>query len=170
MSANTVKSKYAHSALSLTEAQRLACLHGQHSPTTSREALGRVLESARFALESFDADQLLTTQGSLEDTLLRVLVAMNSLNIQPELALQRALSRLKEGPSQGTFHIFVDRVEIHAQGEIRGEWPLYSQSDYEAALRLAHELGCTVVHEDSCQLGLFQHVRLHQGKATAHSA
>ncbi len=148
----------------------MASLHHQSSPTTSREALGRVLESARFALESFDADQLLTTQGSLEDTLLRVLVAMNSLNIQPELALQRALSRLKEGSSQGTFHIFVDRVEIHAHGEMRGEWPLYSQSDYEAALRLAHELGCTVVHEDSCQLGLFQHVRLHQGKTTAHSA
>ncbi len=148
----------------------MASLHRQSSPTTSREALGRVLESARFALESFDADQLMTTQISLEDTLIRVLVAMNSLNIQPELAMQRALSRLQEGHAQGTFHIYVDRVEIQAQGEIRGEWPLYSQSDYEAALRLAHELGCTVVHEDSCQLGLFQHVRLHQGKATAHSA
>jgi hypothetical protein len=72
------------------------------------------------------------------------------------------LDRLKGGNAQGAFHIFADRVEIHAQGEIRGEWFLYGQSDYEAALNLARELGCDVIHEESCQLGLFQHVRLHQ--------
>jgi hypothetical protein len=161
MSTNALKTKPRETSLSLTEAQRLACMQ-QGSPATSREALGRLLETARFALESFDENQLLTTQASLEDALIRTLIAMKSLNIQPEQALGRALDRMKAGNPQGAFHIYADRVEIKAQGEIRGEWILYSQSDYEAALHLARELGCAVIHEESCQLGLFQHVRLHQ--------
>lgn len=163
MPANVLKMKPKDSPpLTLTEAQRLACLQQSGTPATSREALGRLLETARLALDSFDEDQLLTTQTSLEDALIRTLIAMKSMNMQPDQALHRALGRLKEGNPQGAFHIYADRVEIHAQGEIRGEWTLYSQSDYESALNLARELGCDVIHEESCQLGLFQHIRLHQ--------
>lgn len=162
MSTSALKTKQRETPLTLTEAQRLACLQQKNAFATSREALGRLLETARFALESFDEEQLLTTQTSLEDALVRTLIAMKTLNMQPDQALHRALVRLREGNPQGAFHIYADRVEIQAQGEIRGEWTLYSQSDYEAALHLARELGCAVIHEESCQLGLFQHVRLHQ--------
>jgi hypothetical protein len=163
MPANVVKMKTKDAPpLSLSEAQRLACMHPQGAATTSREALGRLLETARMALDSFDEDHLLTTQTSLEDALVRTLMAMKSMNMNPDQALHRALGRLKEGNPQGAFHIYADRVEIHVQGEIRGEWTLYSQSDYENALHLARELGCDVIHEESCQLGLFQHIRLHQ--------
>ncbi len=162
MATSVLKTKSKDKALTLTEAQQLAWLQQGAAPVTSREALGRLLETTRLALESFDEDQLLTTQASLENALLRALVAMKSMNMDPDQSLKRALDRLKGGNTQGAFHIFADRVEIHAQGEIRGEWFLYGQSDYEAALNLARELGCDVIHEESCQLGLFQHVRLHQ--------
>lgn len=164
MAVNLLKTKPKEPFASLAEAQRLAWLRQSPTTATSREALGRLLETTRLALDSFDADQLLSTQNCLEDALVRTLIAMKSLNMQPDHALQRALGRLKSGNTQGAFHIFADRVEIHAQGEIRGEWNLFSQSDYEAALRLARELGCDVIHEESCQLGLFQHIRLHQSE------
>ena len=150
--------------VTLTQAQHLAWLKQNPTPATSREALGRLLETTRLCLEAFDEDRLLSAQNGLEDVLIQTLIAMKSLNIQPDHALQRALSRLDEQNGKRAFHIFEDRVELRVQGEIRGEWPLYSQQDYQMALNLARELNCDVVHEEACQLGLFQHARLHQGR------
>jgi len=151
--------------VTLTQAQHLAWLKQNPTPATSREALGRLLETTRLCLEAFDEDRLLSAQTGLEDVLIQTLIAMKSLNIQPDHALQRALSRLDEQNGKRAFHIFEDRVELRVQGEIRGEWPLYSQQDYQMALNLARELNCDVVHEEACQLGLFQHARLHQARA-----
>lgn len=155
-------SKIAPQTVTLNQAQHLAWLRQQVTPATSREALGRLVETARLSLEAFDQDQLLTTQNTLEDVMIQTLIAMKSLSIQPDQALQRALERLQDNQGKRAFHIFTDRVEIRVQGDIRGEWPLYSQHDYQQALTLAHELGCDVIHEEACQLGLFSHVRLHQ--------
>lgn len=123
------------------------------------------METTRLCLEAFDTDQLLSAQNNLEDVLIQLLVAMKSLNIQPDQALQRALARLDDNSGKRAFHIFEDRVELRVQGEIRGEWPLYSQQDYQMALNLARELNCDVLHEEACQLGLFQHARLQQARA-----
>jgi len=155
-------SKIAPQTASLTQAQHLAWLRQHPTPATSREALGRLLETARLCLEAFDQDQLLTAQTNLENVMIQTLIAMKSLSIQPDQALQRALGRLQDNQGKRAFYIFTDRVEIRVQGEIRGEWPLYSQHDYQQALTLAHELGCDVIHEEACQLGLFSHVRLSQ--------
>ena len=147
-------------AISLNQAQHLAWLRQNPAPATSREALGRLLETTRQCLEAFDGEQLVTAQSTLEDVLVQTLVAMRTLNIQPNHGLHRALDRLQEAGGKRAFHIFTDRVEIRVQSDIRGEWPLYSQNDYDQALNLARELGCDVIHEEACQLGLFNHVRL----------
>lgn len=151
--------------VNLTQAQHMAWLRQSPAPATSREALGRLMETTRLCLEAFDTDQLLSAQNNLEDVLIQLLVAMKSLNIQPDQALQRALARLDDNSGKRAFHIFEDRVELRVQGEIRGEWPLYSQQDYQMALNLARELNCDVLHEEACQLGLFQHARLQQARA-----
>ncbi len=151
--------------VTLTQAQHLAWLRQNPAPATSREALGRLMETTRLCLEAFDEDQLLSAQNNLENVLIQTLIAMKSLNIQPDQALQRALARMQDNWGKRAFHIFEDRVELRVQGEIRGEWPLYSQQDYQMALNLARELSCDVVHEEACQLGLFQHARLHQTRA-----
>lgn len=145
--------------LSLSQAQHLAWLRQNPPPSTSREALGRLLETIRLCLGAFEEDQLITAQNTLEEAQIQLLIAMKSLGIHPDHALQRALARIQDVSGQRAFHIFTDRVEIRVQGEIRGEWPIFSQPDYEAALSLARELNCNVIHEEACQLGLFQHVR-----------
>jgi hypothetical protein len=144
--------------VTLTHAQQLAWLHQDPAPATSREALGRLQETIHQCVAMFEAEQVITAQTLLEDSLIQTLVAMRSLGIQPEQALRRTLNRLQGASGQRAFHIFPDRVEIRAQGELRGEWPLFSQADYEAALRLARELGCDVIHEEASQLGLFARV------------
>jgi hypothetical protein len=140
----------------LSSAQDLAWLHQDPPPATSREAVGRLLETARLSLDAFDRGQLIAAQSLLEDTLIQILVGMRSLDINPDQALQRGLTRLRgTSASHRAFHIYADRVEIRVHGEIRGAWPLFSQADYDGALVLAGDLGCDIIHEEACQLGLF---------------
>jgi hypothetical protein len=147
-------------SLTLVQAQQIAWLRQNPAPATSREALGRLMETIRLCVEAFEQEQLLSTQNSLEDVLIQTMIAMKSLNIMPDQALQRALARLENKEGQRAFHIFEDRVELRVHGENRGEWPLYSQQDYRMALSLARELECDVIHEEACQLGLFQNARI----------
>jgi hypothetical protein len=154
----------------LTQAQHQAWLRQNPVPATSREALGRLLETTRQCVEAFEADQLVTAQNTLEDVLIQTLIAMRTLSMQPDQALHRALERMQEDWGKRAFHIFTDRVEIRVQGELRGEWPLYSQHDYDQALNLARELGCDIIHEEACQLGLFNHVRLNTAQRAVQSA
>lgn len=147
-------------SLTLTQAQHLAWLHQQPAPATIRESLNRLQEAVRQCQEALEAERVVAAQTLLEDTHLQVLIALKMFDLQPEQALQRALARLKEGADKRAFHIYSDRVEIRVGVETRGEWYLYSQHDYDAALRLAHELGCTIIHEEVFQLGLFDSARL----------
>jgi hypothetical protein len=156
--------------LTLTQAQHLAWLHQQPAPSTIREALSRLQETVRQCQEALDAERLVAAQTLLEDSHLQLLVALKAFDLQPEPALQRALARLKEGADKRAFHIFSDRVEVRVGQDVRGEWPLYSQQDYDIALRLAHELGCTVIHEEACQLGLFDTGRLSDRENYAETA
>jgi hypothetical protein len=155
-------------AMSLNQAQHLAWLRQNPAPATSREALGRLLETARLSLEALDTDHIVTAQNTLEDVLIQTLVAMKTMSLQPDQALQRALSRMQDAWGKRAFHIFSDHVEIRVQDELRGEWPLYTLHEYNQALSLARELGCDVIHEEACQLGLFTNARF-QSQPT-HSA
>lgn len=139
----------------LTQAQHLAWLHQQPASLTTREALARLLETIRQCSESFEGGALPQAQVLLEESLLQVLVAMRTLDLQPDAGLQRALNRLQQSDTQRAFHIYADRVEVRVQNEVRGGWPLYAQSDYEAVLQLARELNCAITHEEAFQLGLF---------------
>ena len=144
------------SLMNLAAAQDVAWMRQDPVPATSREALGRLLETAHLMMDAFGRGQLIGTQSLLEDTLIQTLVAMRSLDVNPDQALQRGLSRLQSGTStHRAFHIYADRVELRALGEVRGGWPLYVQSDYDGALALARDLGCDVIHEETWQLGLF---------------
>jgi hypothetical protein len=148
----------------LQAAQTWAWLHQlnqQTAPATSHEALGRLHETVRLLLQVFEDKQLLRTQSLLEDTLVQALTAMQTLNMNPDSALARGLARLRGGDEpRRAFHIFSDRVEIRVHGESRGQWSLYSQGDYEGALKLARDLDCDIIHEDACQLGLFSAAQL----------
>lgn len=147
-------------SLSLQEAQNLANLYEQSLTDTTKESLSRLQESIRYAVQCFENEQWLSTQTALEEAMIRLLVAMSRLNMEAEPAFQRAINRLKSAKLSGTFHIFEDRAELWVQNEVRGEWPLYTEAEYKALLRLAQDLGCPVIHEEACQLGLFPTERL----------
>ena len=140
----------------LKSAQEWAWQNQSSAPETASEALGRLYETVRLLRQAFDESQLLKSQGLLEDTLVQTLISMQSLSMNPDAALARGLERLRGGNApERAFHIFADHVEIRVHGESRGQWQLYSQHDYDAAMKLARDLGCDVIHEDACQLGLF---------------
>lgn len=143
--------------MDLNQAQQSAWLHQTEPPRTSREALGRLQESVRQCLAAFEQDQLVACQSHLESSLLQVLIAMHTFNLEAEPAYERALARMRQSGGLRAFHVYADRVEIRVGAELRGAWPLAGQADYEAALRLAHELGCDVIHEEALQLELFDH-------------
>jgi len=146
----------------LKSAQDWAWQHQSLAPETASEALGRLYETVRLLRQSFEESQLLKSQSLLEDTLVQTLISMQSLSMNPDAALARGLERLRGDDSpERAFHVFSDHVEIRVHGESRGQWPLYSQGDYDSALKLARDLGCDVIHEDACQLGLFSIARDH---------
>lgn len=140
----------------LEEAQAMAWAQQPAPPNTSREALARLAETVQRGLEAFDGDRLLQAQSLLEDSLSQVLVALKSLGIEAEPGLKRALARLLVQPGQRAFHVFEDRVEIWADGECRGTWPLYTEEDYRNVSKLALELGCPLIHQEARQLELFR--------------
>ncbi len=142
--------------MDLNQAQQSAWLQQPTPPETSREALGRLKEGIRLCLGAFEEGKVLLSQQQLENILADVLVAMHTFNLQAGPAFERALARRRQDRRRA-FHVYADRVEIRVGPELRGTWPLTSQQEYEAALQLALELGCDVVHEEALQLPLFEH-------------
>lgn len=140
----------------LDDIQKLVWLKQGAKPETNREVLARLSEGAKVCLNAFSDNQLVKAQAALDDLLVHVFIAMQSLELRPSQAIQRALSRMEKYPDNRFFHVYTDRVEIRVNKEVRGAWPIYTMSDYQAALRLAHELECDVIHEEAYQLELFQ--------------
>lgn len=134
----------------------LAAFNAQRSQT-GREALARALSSTKAALRRLDNDQPVAAQTAAEAALLELLAAMRALGVEPESALRRALVRsAADTPETGRLLvIYPDRVELHAEGECRGAWPVFTGEDVRNYVDMAYELGCRVVHADARQLELF---------------
>lgn len=141
----------------LEEAQQNLWIHQQDVPKTTQESLARVSQVLLNCINAFQGDRLIEAQTALEDTLAQVLIALKSMNVQADRAVERCIKRMEKEDSDGRiFHIYKDRVEIQVGLETRGGWPLFSNEDYEAALALARTFGCDVVYHEAQQLDLFK--------------
>lgn len=141
----------------LDQIQKMIWLKQPPLPETNLEVLAKLSDSARICLQAFEHDQVVQAQSTLEDILVQVFIAMRVLQLKPSMALERALTRLDNQKNEiRIFHVYADRVEIRVNHEVRGQWPLYTLNDYQSTLRLAKELNCDLIHEDTCQLTLFQ--------------
>lgn len=124
-------------------------------PASDLEALQWLAGSVQRLIESYQKDNLVQTQGSLEDTLLYSLVALKQFEIDAGLALERAVTRLRSvggvttEARQPVMKIFEDRVEIWVQDLCRGAWNIFNEEELMTAYRLAQEFGCRV--EDCTQ-------------------
>ncbi len=144
--------------MTLEEAQQTLWIHQQDTPKTTQEALARASQAMIECIGAFQNDELIMVQTRLEDTLVQILMVMKTLNVSPDCALERAITRGVQTTvqQQRAFHIYGDRVDIQVGGELRGGWPLYTHEDYEAVVALARTFGCEVTHHDSQQLALFK--------------
>ncbi len=153
----------------LEAAQKNLWIHQQEAPRTTQEALARVSQALLDCINAFQEDQLVEAQISLEDTLAQVLIALKSMNIQADRAVERCIERMEKAGAEGrVFHIYKDRVEIQVGMEIRGGWPLFSNEDYEAALALARTFGCEVAYHEAQQLNLFRNSKPPSRTAPTH--
>ena len=134
------------------------------TPNTNKEALQRVLKELEAGVNYLSNDQWVSGQLSVEKALGSLLLALKKMGVNPNQALLRSIQQLqqksetkKTNPTyqQGEgFYIYPDRVELKAEGKTQGEWPLYSQEDYDNFTQLAYELGYPIVHYDAKQLEL----------------
>jgi hypothetical protein len=124
---------------------------------TGRASLSQAIHSLQEALGHLENDQFVQAQMGLEAALLDMLLAMQLLGINPEAALQRAVSRLETASRQDerVLIVYPDRVELRSEGECRGTWPVFSDDEVCHYIDMAYELGCRVVHADARQTGLF---------------
>ncbi|MBY0405209.1 MAG: hypothetical protein K2X66_15025 [Cyanobacteria bacterium] len=142
--------------MNLLEAQQAVWNHQTQPPQTTQEALARLQKNVQRVVDAFACDQLVQAQMSLEDGLAQVLVTMKSFGMDPERALLRSITRMRQTTEKRFFLIYPDRVEIRVSGEYRGGWPLYTEEDYIAAIQVARELHCEIIHTDAQQLDLFE--------------
>lgn len=129
-------------------------------PKTSDEGLKKLIYQLQESLTYLNQENWVAGQLAAENALSTMLVTLKQMGMTPSLVLSRSCNRLQTpvkkpvGENNDGFYIYPDRVELHSEGEIRGEWPLYSQEDYDNFTRLAYELGYSIFHQDARQLEL----------------
>lgn len=125
-------------------------------PPTIQHALAGVSQTLVEGIQAFQHDDLPAAQTRIEETLARLLVAMQCLEIDADRAMERVLLRFAQSAAHPRRFVFYgDRLEIRVGDDVRGGWPLYGPDDYESALALARTFGCDITHADSRQLSLF---------------
>ena len=126
-------------------------------PETTQAALAQLSDTMLRCVGGFAAGQVVETQRLLDDTLVQVLLSMKTMNMNPDLALERSLARQESAtqPPRRKFHLYRDRLEVHVGDQLRGGWPLYSQADVDAVVALARTFECDIHHHDAEQLDLF---------------
>lgn len=132
----------------------------QDMPQSSTEGLKKLIYQLQEGMAYLEQENWVASQLAVENALSSMLVTIKKMGMEPALVLSRSCNRLQAPikkpncATQDGFYIYPDRVELRSEDEIRGEWPLYSQEDYDNFTRLAYELGYSIFHHDAKQLEL----------------
>jgi len=131
----------------LKKAIELIWENRRYKTASETETLSHLNEEVAESLKAMLCGNREKAQTELEDALSCLLIAFKTLDIDPEGAVLRQISKMKE-PSKRIMHIFPDRVEIRVDNEIRGGWAIWSADDLREAEKMAREFNCKVVKED----------------------
>ncbi len=136
------------------EAIELIWKNRKYKTTSEKEAVSHLNEEVAESLSALLRGDKEKAQAELEDALSCLLIAFKTLGINPEEAIHRQVSKMKEQPDR-VMHIYSDRVEIRVNGEIKGGWSIWSADDLREVEKMAREFNCEVIKEDqSLQLVL----------------
>lgn len=133
--------------MELKEAIELIWQNRKYKTTSETEAVSHLNEEVAESLKALLKDDKEKAQTELEDALSCLFIAFKVLNIDPDEAVNRQISRMA-APSGRKMHVFADRVEIRVGSEIRGRWSIWGPDDLKEAARMAREFECEIIIED----------------------
>jgi NTP pyrophosphatase (non-canonical NTP hydrolase) len=140
--------------MELNEAINLIWENRKYKTTSVTEAVSHLNEEVAESLNALLRDDREKAQNELEDALSCLFIAFKVLNIDPNEAINRQITRMTSQPVR-TMHVFADRVEIRVGEQVRGGWSIWSADDLKEVERMAREFKCEIVFEDgSKQLSL----------------
>ena len=146
--------------MQLKEAIELIWENRKYKTTSENEAVSHLNEEVAESLKALLKGDKEKAQNELEDALSCLLIAFKVLNISPDDAINRQISRMTNQPVR-TMHVFADRVEIRVGEQVRGGWSIWSSDDLKEAERMAREFKCEIIMEDGIKqldLGLLENV------------
>lgn len=132
----------------------------KYKTTSETEAVSHLNEEVAESLKALLKGDKEKAQNELEDALSCLLIAFKVLNIDPDEAVNRQISRMTNQLVR-TMHIFADRVEIRVGEQVRGGWSIWSNDDLKEAERMAREFKCEIIMEDGIKqldLGFLENV------------
>lgn len=144
--------------MELKEALELIWENRIYTTTSETEAVSHLNEEVAESLKALLKGDKERAQNELEDALSCLLIAFKVLNIDPEEAVNRQISRMANQPVR-TMHVFADRVEIRVGEQVRGGWSIWSYDDLSEAKKMAREFKCEIIFEDGSKqldLGLLE--------------
>jgi len=133
--------------MNFKEATELIWKNRKYKTTSEKEAISHLNEEVAESLNALLRGDRDTAQAELEDAFSCMLIAFKTLDINPEEAIYRQISRMKEHPNK-IMHIYSDRVEIRVNNEIKGGWSIWSADDLREAEKMAREFNCEIIKED----------------------
>lgn len=140
--------------MELSEAIELIWENRKYTTTSETEAVSHLNEEVAESLKALLKGDREKAQNELEDALSCLLIAFKALNINPDEAVRRQISRMTNSPVR-TMHVFADRVEIRVGEQVKGGWSIWTMDDLREAEKMAREFKCEIVFEDgSKQLSL----------------
>lgn len=140
--------------MKLQEAIELIWENRKYTTTSENEAVSHLNEEVAESLKALLRGDKEKAQNELEDALSCLLIAFKVLNINPDEAINRQITRMTNKPIR-TMHVFADRVEIRVGEQVKGGWSIWSSDDLHEAEKMAREFKCELIFEDgSKQLDL----------------
>jgi len=146
--------------MELKEAIELIWENRKYKTTSETEAVSHLNEEVAESLKALLKGDKEKAQNELEDALSCLLIAFKVLNINPDEAVNRQISRMTNQPVR-TMHVFADRVEIRVNEQVRGGWSIWSSDDLKEAEKMAREFKCEIIMEDGIKqldLGILENV------------
>jgi len=150
--------------MEINKAIELIWENRKYKTTSETEAVSHLNEEVAESLKALLKGDKEKAQNELEDALSCLLIAFKVLNIDPDEAINRQITRMTN-QSVRTMHVFSDRIEIRVGEQVRGGWSIWSSDDLKEAERMAREFECEIIMEDGSKqldLGILENVRASQ--------
>ncbi|AYO30672.1 MAG: hypothetical protein PWR06_1088 [Thermoanaerobacteraceae bacterium] len=132
--------------MELEKAVELIWENRKYTTTDPKEAISHLNEEVAESLKALLRNEQDKAKRELEDALSCLFIALKVLDINPEEAVMRQVTQMKQRHEK--MMIFKkDKVEIYVNGVLKGGWSIWSDEDVKEAEKIAKEFGCNICYE-----------------------